>query len=185
MHKGKASPSRGKDKDKNKYKVTGENISSCGPHHAWPFQTLNLPFLWKQPKTCRHDMVHFDLVTTFNERSLLLLRYCEFWLTCDMSPKKPIKCKNGMVPFDLPVSSFRFAMSSCGTEELDGSCFPSSCCSTVQITFSDEKFLELYFGSTSPVNALFEPHPTSPVLDFREVYMWKVGKLCKKRVLER
>ena len=94
-------------------------------------------------------------------------------------------CKNGMLPLDPPVSSFRFAMSSCGTEELDGSCFPSSCCSTVQITFSDEKFLELYFGSTSPISALFEPHPTSPVLDFREVYMWKVSRFCKKGVLER
>ena len=64
-------------------------------------------------------------------------------------------------------------MASCGTEELDGSCFPSSCCSTVHITFTDETFLELYFRTTDPVTAVFAPHPTNPILDFREVYMWK------------
>ena len=64
-------------------------------------------------------------------------------------------------------------MASCGTEELDGSCFPSSCCSTVYITFTDETFLELYFRTTDPVTAVFAPHPTNPILDFREVYMWK------------
>ena len=192
MSKDKAEPSRGKDKDKNKYKVTGENINSCGSHLAWLFQTLsvsligNLPFLWKQPNTYRHDMVHFDLlVTTINEISLRHLRCCEFWPTCDTYWKELITCKIGMVHFDPPASSYRFAMSSCGTEALGGSCFPSSCCSVVQITFSDEKFLELYFGSTSPINALFEPHPNSPVLDFREVYMWKVSWICKKRVFER
>ena len=63
-------------------------------------------------------------------------------------------------------------MASCGTEELDGSCFPSSCCSTLHITFTDETFLELYFRTTDPVTAVFAPHPTNPILDFREVYMF-------------
>ena len=71
--------------------------------------------------------------------------------------------------------SFRFAMAACGTEEPDGSCVPSACCSTVYITFTDETFLKLYFGSTNPLTAVFAPHPTSPILDFREVYMWQVN----------
>ena len=75
---------------------------------------------------------------------------------------------------DFSISS-RFEMATCGTEEPDGSCIPSSCCSTVQITFTDETFLGLYFGSTDPVTAVFAPNPTSPILDFREVYMWQVN----------
>ena len=78
------------------------------------------------------------------------------------------------VDFDLSLSS-RFAMAACGTEEQDGSCVPKSCCSTVHITFTDETFLNLYFGSADPITAVFEPHPASPILDFREVYMWQVN----------
>ena len=66
-------------------------------------------------------------------------------------------------------------MATCGTEEQDGSCVPSSCCSTVHFTFTDETFLNLYFGSADPVTAVFAPHPTSPIIDFREVYMWQVN----------
>ena len=69
-------------------------------------------------------------------------------------------------------------MAACGTEEAEGSCVPASCCSSVTWTATDPTFLQLYFGTSTPITGVFLPHPTTPAMNDRAVYVWPQIDYC-------